>query len=362
MIKRMLILITGFIPLIVGAQVTISVQLPPAGLIQKDQLWNLVLVNNNNATIEATVTLSLQEALTGQTVLSAGTRSFMLGKGVKMINYRDIQPVQYNYVSAELTGNFIPLGSYIACYRVSKKSIEVIEPIADECVRLDINPLSPPLLNTPADKSVIQTPYPQFSWIGPTPSEMFSQLNYDIAVAEVLQGQSPAEAILNNVPVYINGNIRNPFESYPSSYSSLQPGKQYAWQVTARNGLNYSARTEVWTFNLPPSDSSKTIATNPAYILLGENGNAGVNIITDKDLLVKYYSFYDQPEAFVRILSPDGKVMQEVKQRIIYGDNFLLFKLNRFFKKDQVYTLEIIDQQQKKHSIQFSIKQSNQSN
>ena len=181
------------IPLLVEGQVTVSVQLPPAGMIQKDQLWNLVLVNNGNETLEISVSLNLQDAVTGQTVLSAGSRSFTIGKGVKMLNPLDVQPVQYNYLAAEFTSNYIPLGSYVACYRILKNIVEGAKPIADECVRLNINPLSPPLLNTPFDKSVVQTVYPQFSWLPPSPAEMFSNLNYDIAVTEVLQGQSPAD-------------------------------------------------------------------------------------------------------------------------------------------------------------------------
>jgi len=362
MMKKILLITATVLPLFLLAQITVSVQLPPGGMIHKDQLWNLVVVNNSNELLDATVSLNLQDAVTGQVVLSAGTRNFAVGKGVKVLNYRDIQPVQYNYLAAELSGNYIPLGSYVACYRVYKRE-KLNEPLADECVRVNINPLSPPLLNTPADKSVLQTYYPQFSWVPPAPAEMFSSLNYDIAVAEVLEGQSPAEAILNNVPVYINGNIKNPFENFPSSYVALEHGKNYAWQVTAKNGFNYSAQTEVWTFTLQPPDSAKIPVTGSAYILLKNNpGSAGVNLINDKNLFIKYYSFDKEHEAVVKIMSADGKLMLELKQKIIYGDNFLLFKLNRFFEPGKVYLLEIADQLNNKYTVQFSIKKTNSSN
>jgi len=362
MMQKFFVFMAAFIPLLLEGQVTVSVQLPPAGMIQKDQLWNLVLVNNGNETLEISVSLNLQDAVTGQTVLSAGSRSFALGKGVKMLSSLDVQPVQYNYLAAEFTSNYIPLGSYIACYRILKNMGEVAKPIADECVRVNISPLSPPLLNTPPDKSVVSTAYPQFSWLPPSPAEMFSNLNYDIAVTEVLQGQSPAEAIVNNAPAYTNGNIKNPFENYPSSFSSLQAGKLYAWQVTARNGLNYSAQTEVWTFTLGPADSANTTTASTAYISLNDDGSGGVNFINDKNLFIKYYSFFKEHETSVKILSPNGKPMQEIKQKIIYGDNFLLFRLNRSIGEGKVYTLEITDPRQIKHRVQFSIKKSNPSN
>lgn len=362
MMKKILLWFIMLGPLVTVAQVTISVQLPPAGMIQKDQLWNLVLVNNGNQMPEITLSLNLQDAVTGQTVLSGGTRSFIFGKGVKVISLRDIQPIQYNYTAAELSASYIPMGSYVACYRVIRSGSKGPEPLADECVRLNINPLSPPQLNTPADKSVEQTIYPQFSWLPPTPSEMFSNLNYDIAIAEVLQGQTPAEAVMNNVPVYTNHNIKNPFQNYPASYTSLQPGKQYAWQVTARNGLNYSAQTDVWAFTIKPPDSVHANPVNAMYLSMHDGDNAGINLINDRNLFVKYYSFFNDHEAIVKVLSPDGKVVQEIKQKIIYGDNFLMFRLNKAVQEDKIYTLEISDPQQARHSMKFSIKQPTKSN
>ena len=359
MMKKIFFVLCVAMPLFLQAQFTVNVQLPPAGMIQKDQLWNLVLVNNSNEMTDVSLSLNLQDAVTGQLVLAAVTRSITTGKGVKVINYRDVQPVLFNYLASELSGNFIPLGSYIACYRVFKKE-KANEALADECVRINISPLSPPLLNTPLDKSVLQTKYPQFSWIPPTPTELFSNLSYDISVVEVMEGQSATEAIFNNVPVYANSNIRNTFESLPSSYSSFETGKNYAWQVTAKNGFNYSGQTEVWTFKLQATDSVKTTTTTSAYILLKDkDDHAGVNYINDKNLFIKYYSYSKEYEAEVKLRDADGKVLQELTQKISYGDNFLLFKLNRHFQEGKVYMIEITDLQSKVHSVQFSIRKTN---
>jgi hypothetical protein len=361
MIKRLFGFIAVFISLHTVAQVTVNVQLPQAGMMQKDQLWNLVLMNNSSDVFETTVSITLQDAASGQQVLSGGTRSFMLGKGIKVLGYRDVEPVQYNYIAAEFTTNYIPLGSYVACYRLMRNGLKGPEPLADECVRLNISPLSPPLLNTPADRSVLQTIYPQFTWLPPSPAEMFNNLNYDLVVAEVSEGQSPAEAVMKNEPVYANGNIKNPVDIYPSSYSSLKAGKTYAWQVTARNGLNYAAKTEVWTFTVSAGDSTKVTSSSSSFIAMrNSDENRGVNFITERNLFIKYYSFYKDYEATIKILSPDGKLMQGIKQKMVYGDNFMAFVLNRSFEENKVYTLEIMDLEQHKHTIQFSIKKANQ--
>ena len=54
--------------MLLKAQVTVNVQLPPGGLVQKDQLWNMVIINNNAEMPEATISLDPQDAATGQTM------------------------------------------------------------------------------------------------------------------------------------------------------------------------------------------------------------------------------------------------------------------------------------------------------
>ena len=344
------------IPLLLHAQITINIVQPPAGMIKKDQLWNLVLTNNSNTVSDVTILMNLKDAVTGQSVLSAGTRSILLGKGVKVLTLQDIQPVQYNYGASNAAGNFLPLGSYIACYTINRYNHELMETIATECARINISPLSPPLLNTPANKSVLQTPAPQLTWIPPAPMDMFDNLSYDISVAEVLQGQSAAEAIMYNTPVYTSAHIKAPYENYPAAYSKLQAGKTYAWQVTVRNGENYAAATEAWTFSIA-ADSTKKDVVNTSFISIGRNANeSGTHTVTTGELGIKYYSFDKTHESVVRFLSADKKVIQEIKQTIIYGDNYLNFKLNHLYHHGQVYFIEITDQQNNVYTTSFSIK------
>ena len=353
--SKVLFIFPLLLALLSNAQVIVNVQLPPAGMIHKDQLWNLVLVNNN-ISIDAAIALDIQDAATGQTVLSAVSSSFILGKGIKNINVKDAQPVQYNYLAADFTGRYLPLGTYVACYRVIRKDPKEKAPLGDECVTINISPLSLPLLNTPADMSVLETSYPLFTWLAPGPIDMFDNLNYDLLIAEIFPGQSPAEAILYNTPVYTNNNLRITSQNYPSSFSKLKAGQQYAWQVTARNGLNYSAQTEVWSFSIQSPDSASTAISTAGYIeLKNKNESSGISYINNEELLVKYYSFDKDDETMVRFFSADGKPMRKVKQKINYGNNFLRFRLTNEFKKNTVYLVQITDLKKNIYSASFSI-------
>jgi len=346
-------------PAWLNAQVTISVQLPPAGLITKDQLWNVVLANNNKDMIEISLLLDLQDAVTGQSMLSAASGSLLLSKGVKVISSTDLQPIQYNYSSSDFMGSYLPMGSYIACYRASRITEKGQEPLADECLRLNISPLSPPLLNTPLDKSVSETTYPQFSWMPPTPLQLFSNLSYDLLLTEVLEGQSPTEAILYNNPVYTSNNVKNTFESYPSFDAKLDTGKVYAWQITARNGLSYAAQTEVWTFSLAgqrPTDH--LVKSSPFIKMKMENPDAGMAV--NGFLKLAYTNRY--ADASITVAITDMQAAQKEKAGSFTidakaGDNYIQYDLKKIikYKENNMYEARIINSKGEKWVMLFTV-------
>lgn len=356
MFKKFLLLLVLF-PVFVHAQVSIHVQLPPSGMIQKDQLWNLVLVNNSTTSFDATVIITLQDLTTGQTILSGSSRSITLAKGIRTVNVQEVQPIQYNYITS-FNGSFLPFGTYLICYSLTKRSSDEIQTLASECVTIIISPLSPPLLNSPADKAVLQTAYPLFSWIPPTPLQMFDDLNYELTVVQVQPGQSSLEAIRYNTPVFIKTGTKQNFEAYPTSHAKLDTNKNYAWQVIAKNGFSYSAITEVWTFSLL-SDTVKVTSTESNYILLQSNRNeAGLYYLQEGKLFIKYYSFDKDHETIVRFYDNKGSIVNQKKQKITYGDNFIKFELSRHFKEGEVYRIEITDLQTRQHTANFSINKS----
>jgi hypothetical protein len=355
MMKKILFALLFIIPLSGMAQLNISVQLPPGGFVQKSQLWNLILANNREDVTDVNIKMSLQNALTGEVVLSANSGNIILGKGVKIITDRDAQPVIYNYNSPDLTGAYLPMGSYVACYRAYFTGTKGEEPLGDECIRMNIDPLSPPLLNTPADKSEIETPYPQFTWMPPTPFDMFTSLSYEISVCEIKEGQKPVEAIQYNMPVYTRANLTQPTDNYSSSFEKLEEGKTYAWQIAAINGMSYSVKTDVWSFTVKKK-ANEVSRANPNYILLGlPEESKGIYNLSDDLLNIKYYSFEKEHESFIRIMTADGSLVEEFKQKIIYGDNFLTHKLSKDVKKGVLYKVVLTTEAGKVQSAIINI-------
>jgi hypothetical protein len=236
-----------------AAQVSMTVQLPPAGVLQKAQLWNIVLVSASDRPRDVRITLRLMDAQTNQPVLTGITRSILLNKGAKQLRTGDVMPVQYEYLSAAIdrsVNGMLPAGSYVACYSLMVIGDKQGNQPGEDCIPFAVEPVSPPLLNTPANESVLESRLPQFTWLPPAPLNMFNDLNYEMTLVEVHPGQSPLEAIQQNIAVYRAPRLRNMFVNYPAGAVALDTAKQYAWTVVARNGSLFAAQTEVWTFRI----------------------------------------------------------------------------------------------------------------
>ena len=110
------ILLLALANALVYAQVTIQPNVPAVGIIQKNQLWNVLIVNSsNNSYFDCRLNLLLRDRATGQEIFAATTASFNIDAGVKQLNINTLNPVQYNYLSGVANNNLqglISTGSY----------------------------------------------------------------------------------------------------------------------------------------------------------------------------------------------------------------------------------------------------------
>ncbi|MGO4294032.1 hypothetical protein [Chitinophaga sp. RAB17] len=236
-----------------GAQVSMTAQLPPAGVLLKAQLWNIVLVSASNATVNVRITMRLTDARTNQPVLTGITRSLVMSKGARQLQAADFMPIQYEYLAASVdrsVNGLLPAGNYLACYSLIVEGDKSGYQPGEDCIPFTVEPVSPPLLIMPANKSESLSLLPQFTWLPPAPVNMFNDLKYEMILTEVHSNQSPEEAIQQNIPVLRVPGLRNNFVNYPSGATALDTANTYAWSVIARNGNLFAAQTETWTFRV----------------------------------------------------------------------------------------------------------------
>lgn len=238
-----------------SAQLVVIFQSPPSGLTYKPQLWNMILTNTTNTSLTLHIEVTLTPVNSSAQVLTGVTRAISLRPGTTQINSSILVPIQYNVLSngysvdANPVG-FLPIGQFEACYHFFKHLSENIEQVTEQCQEITVGPLSPPELVYPWDQTGIEELHPQFTWLPPVPTSMFTNLRYDLRLVEINTSQSPADAIDQNAPLYIGTNISSTTLLYPISATSLQYEKHYAWRVTAKNNGSEVGASEIWEFEL----------------------------------------------------------------------------------------------------------------
>ena len=337
----------------VFAQISIQPVIPMAGIIQKSSLWNIAVTNTLANTLDCRMELTLRERTSGIEVLTATTGRFQIAGGAKQLNAAYLMPVQYNYISPAFsarTDDFIPVGDYIACYRLTAgKDIA-----AEECASFDVEPLSPPMLINPADSSVLDAAPSQFTWVPPAPMNLFSRLQYEVMITEIQPGQKAEEAMQQNLPFYTEPNVPINNLAYKGMASSFEKDKWYAWQVIASDGNNYAAKSEVWVFKV--GDKSVNEPGNTGIYLLLNGSNKNGYEITSEILHLKYFSYSAIANGKIIFRDSKGTVIKITEQVINQGDNYFDIKLGNKFKTNIFYSVSIEDGNKKTKTLTFSIK------
>lgn len=344
------------------AQISMTLQVPPAGVLVKNQLWNVVLVNAGNSNMLVRVNLVLLDAQTNQPVITAVSAPVSLGKGARQIQARDVSPVQYAYsipggkIDMDPNG-MLPAGRYQACYTVvgADKGNTWVE----NCIPVNVDPLSPPLLNTPANEDKLNTPYPQFTWLPPTPVGLFNDLGYAMILVEVLPGQGKADAIQQNVPLNASVYTKDLFWNYPASTRSLDTGKVYAWRIVAMNSGKAVALSDIWTFKVTTVKPAAASVKEAPYVAVQRTQDASIatagNVLrvtynnAAADTSIKY--------TITSIEEPGNPVVQEGELRVQYGSNQLQVpvKRNKRIVENKVYLFRFTSGRNESWSVKFTV-------
>lgn len=364
--KRLFLCLLIFLTVVSQAQVSMTLQVPPLGVLVKNQLWNMVLVNTSNRSLPVTINLVLLDEKTNQPVLTGASLPFVLERGARQIQAKDLGPIQYTYNGpAVLTDHnangLLPVGNYEACYTVMATTKAA--PLAENCIQLAVDPLSPPLLNMPSDEGQVYTDHPQFTWLPPTPTNIFSDLSYALVLVEVLPGQGKADAVEQNIPIYSGGFLRNLYLNYPSSYRSLDTSHLYAWRIVAMNNGQPAAMSDIWTFRVaaPPRPSLR--AQSNAYIELKRGLDASAASVGEV-LKITYDNVPADTVGAYTITcldDPGNPVVQRGQVRLERGHNLLDIALPKSggWAQRKVYLLRMVNSRNEEWTVKFTWSPSN---
>lgn len=334
------------------SQVQIQTTIPATGLLQKNQLWNLVLVNSSTSKPEGRLELILTDRQTGQEMMTASSAVITIGTGAVMLNAARLNPISYNYTGMEPDNHFnalLPAGSYTACYNFVQDATNPKRVIlAEECINFDIEALSPPMLNFPADSSILETAPLQFSWLPPAPAALFPQVRYEFILTEIQPTQQAAEAIESNLPLYSTSIMRTNFLGYSGALPVIEKDKWYAWQVIARDQKNYAGKSEVWVFTVKQPTKNNQLAEMTPYIKLKKD-NPEQGVAPDGFLKISYFNETPDSTASIELVDLSDPAQHSMKPfsfqvTLQPGENYIQYDLKKMpggVSENKIYLVRI---------------------
>lgn len=343
------------------SQLVIQSQLPPGGMLQKNQLWNLSVLNNYNRTMDVQIQLLLSDATGSVQKIKASSRTVTLKPGINLLNFLQLSPITYQQQAAEFTAarlGLVPVGQFLACYSITAFRGDASEVVGEECIPVTAEPLSPPMLNLPADEDSLDTRQPGFSWLPPAPLHLFQQLSYDFVLVKVLPGQGRADAIQKNRPVYSVSSYNGTQLQFPSSYPALDTSASYAWQVAARNGKQVVTRSEVWTFAF---NSKKSIEAEDGHYYHELNRTQdGSFAVCSESIRFAYQNERNDSLIHISItdITKEKKQPVEIPQEewtVSFGQNYLSIDIRDLaaLKPGHFYLLEVSNADNAKQYLKF---------
>jgi hypothetical protein len=221
-------------------------------------LGSLTIFNNQPRSFQIVIRASVSRSGTGEVIKSA-TKPIQITEAPVQIltNTSLVSFAEANFTNNDykqkifLTGRLLE-GNYTVCLSIENMDGQILA--NNVCASFTIIYPSAPQLLFPMinDSLEANISYPAFQW-APVIVPPAYQITYSLRLVEILQGQTPLQAISSNYPVYENPQINTNSHIYPISAFPLENGKKYAWQVQVLDqyGLpptQNSGKSEIFTF------------------------------------------------------------------------------------------------------------------
>jgi len=368
--KKAIFLILLVVTLGAKAQLLVNLQLPPTGVVQKSQVWEMTLVNTTPATMVVHIEMMLSDISSNMQVLGAVTPPITLPPGTTHINYAKLQPVQYNVLSPDFVvdpgpNGLLPVGNFDICYSYLAHRIEYVEKIAEQCEGLIIEPIGAPQLVFPFDGAIIENASPQFNWLAPMPASLFTNLRYDLDLVEVYPTQQPSDAIQQNIPLIQQHDVVGNSFMYPAGAQRLEQNKTYAWRISAKSNDSRIAETETWSFTLKNSNTENILKGHDLpYVKLSKEDRGGYAISLDE---LKFDYLNESGERIwnlkiVDITDKNKKLISVEMDSIPLkpGQNLVKLNLKRHngFVNKHLYQMEVANSRQEVWRLKFEFRRS----
>jgi hypothetical protein len=347
-----------------SGQVAISFQLPYSGIFAKSQLWNFSVIKTEDVNINVSIEITVADAVTGQPVFTGRSAYYLLTQKFTQVQALNLSPIVYTVmnnsynIDANPDGQ-LPIGKFSVCCVIYFEN--GLSKGDGDCTSIEVEPVSPPMLVSPADNEASDIRRPFFSWLPPAPVTGFNNLSYDFTLVTVESLQTPVDAIQQNMPLFYQNNLNANTLPFPSSLADLDTSKLYAWQVSANSANNPVAKSEVFTFKVRQYDldTVQFKALADYYAPLKKENDATCYIF-DNEVKYQYQNETNDSTGYFSIYDISGAVPKTVVQgstlqHLKFGQNFIVLKVNGYSKivTKHIYLLELVNSRKEKWRLKF---------
>ena len=233
-------------------QYQITVVRPQELSLRSIHIWNCIINNEQKIPILCYLHGTVTEAKDGK-LGEARSADFLLNTGITQFNstnydaLRPEQVIQSNkkYEEHVIRTNSLPNGNYTVCLTLIETQTK--KQLANNCLKIVINNVTPPTLLSPTNGSKICEPSPVFLW-NPFRGSIESNLTYRLHIVEVLTNQKPITAIKTNPCFFCTSGITEPLYQYSMTGVPFRNNQTYAWYIGVQGQKKEIAVSPVWSF------------------------------------------------------------------------------------------------------------------
>lgn len=221
-------------------------------------LGSLTIFNNQPRNFQIIIRSSVRRSGTGEIVRTVTNPIQITEAAVQIINNTNLVSfAEANFTNNDykqkvfFTGRLLE-GNYTVCLSIENMDGQILA--NNICANFTIVYPSASQLLFPMNNDSLSANinYPTFQWT-PVIVPPAYQITYSLRIVEVLQGQTPFQAMSANIPVYENTQLTINTHTYPISALPLEKGKRYAWQIQVLDqyGLpptQNNGKSEIFTF------------------------------------------------------------------------------------------------------------------
>ena len=256
-----------------GQEVLLTNLSPAAGPLTVQSLTLVTATNVGAAPVSGFFEAELlDQSSASVAVLKSSPVTLQTGQQLAYINIPwNGQPVYGSGATAQTLrrNGSLQLGDFVVCHRfVEQTGLELVQECVERRASLNVN-FS---LVYPVNASVLEHTQPTLVWENVAQFGLRTEgISYDLRLVELGPGQSPAEALVRNVPLLHRRNLRQASLIYPvMGGRQLAVGHTYVWEVRVIQGQNEVLASPPWTFSVgegeqvigpPPKPSSYVMLT-----------------------------------------------------------------------------------------------------